>query len=165
MVLRYPFWATNDITVPGTSDPNKEEPSQIQFDEGWTTQIPELQHMNWVQNNFSEWIRRMNEWVYLADGGTAQVGRLHGVVGNTTVKLPVDAEVGQSLRIGPSIGTNLEATPVIVEAQGGQVVMDSSYTSIKLDIPIACYMFDFNGTRWDLSIVGFQPNTRVGSTL
>ena len=134
MALTYPYWATNNITVPGTSDPNKEEPTQTQKDEGWTTTIPELQHMNWIQNNFAEWIRRINEWKYLYDGETADIGRLHGVFGNTTVKLPNDAVSGQTLRIAPAIGENLEATPCIVDGNGF-IIMDAQYDSISLDIP------------------------------
>lgn len=58
----YPFWATDDMTLPAAGTPNKVRPATVIRGTGYDKdQKPACQEWNWQFNNIYEWIKYIDE--------------------------------------------------------------------------------------------------------
>jgi len=153
MALKFPQWATTDIADIGGGSPNKLEPDTQSKTEGWEQEIPLLQHMNWIQNNFATWLRRSNEHVQTVDGTTLEVGSINVVNAGDVVYLPNDAVPGQSVTILQSQDTDFSIIPATVVGNGLPIVMPS-FSTFELDTTNGIFQFFHDTNRWGVNLLG-----------
>lgn len=144
MPFKFPVWAKNFIADIGNGDPNIVDPGESKQNSGWAVEKPLLQHMNWIQNLFGQWITRNNTKVIVNNGDTLLIGS-KSYVDNTaaiaTVNLPEDPLDGQSLIVG-TLG--LVETYLVTVSGGTKGIMSELDTVINLDINNAVYSFSWS---------------------
>lgn len=154
-MIKFPWWASNDVTDIGNGDPNKVDPGSAKQDSGWIRERPALQHFNWILNVIGHFVGFNSKTHKVDTEHQALVGQrlmLNNLTASCNVLLPPDPLDGQWVEVEGD-GT---FTDNIVTVKGGAIdIMVLTDKDCILDIDDTCFKFVFhsNLNMWRINKV------------
>jgi len=156
MAIKWPEWAEVFSANIGNGDPNREEPTQAEKNTGWTTGIPLLQQMNWIQNNLAYWVRVNNKINKATNNSTLLIGSSNTVLEDYNVLLPADPLDGQHVKVAVAASEDAENSPPQVLPNGKTIQGCILGEGLFLDINNGMFNFiyDSASSTWEVKLSG-----------
>jgi hypothetical protein len=152
-----PSWATTAQNVTN-GDPNLADPGASLKQFGWNIVKPLVQHMNWLLNLISFFVKANNEIKIAASTYEATVGEtvlINNLSANSTGLLPALPYDRQTVSFG-GVGSFLTYS-VTINGNGNNI-MEAGVTDLVLDIENRVFQFvwDNSSSLWKFSVANLQ---------